>query len=438
LRGKALILTENLSVPFDRRVWQECRALVGVGLEVSVICPQGSKRDRLKFEEREGVRIHRYPPEWATGGPAGYAREYAVALWHTRRIALRLARTQQFDFVQACNPPDLLLPAVRALKREGAAFLFDHHDLAPELYESRFGRSGDLLHRLTLVTERLTFRLADVVIATNESYRRIALERGRKRPEDVFVVRSGPDLERFAPVEPDNALRRGKAHLLAYIGVMGVQDGVDHALRALARLRERRTDWHAIFVGDGDVQAKMRELAAGLGLGDVTEFPGRVPDDEVLRILSTADVCLAPDPKNPLNDVSTMNKIVEYMAMARPIVSYELAETRVSAGEAALYAESNDVNSFAACIGALLDDPERRRRMGEVGYSRVERELSWQHSQRELIRAYERALELGAPASGLRSGFSDWRRKRHDSSGGQVPLPVRANQRVRSPAGRGT
>ncbi len=274
--GRALVLVENLSVPFDRRVWQECGALTRAGFAVSVICPQGRKRDREPFERREGVEIHRYPLRAATGGPAGYAREYGTALLATRRLALRLARQAPFDVVQACNPPDLLLPAVRVLRRRGAAFVFDHHDLVPELYESRFERGRDLLYRLTLAAERSTFRLADVVIATNESYRRVALERGGKRPEDVFVVRSAPDLARFAPVDPDPALRREDGHLLAYLGVMGPQDGVDHALRALALLRDRRDDWRAIFVGDGDVQPAMKELAGRLGLDDRVEFPGRL------------------------------------------------------------------------------------------------------------------------------------------------------------------
>jgi glycosyltransferase involved in cell wall biosynthesis len=396
-RGNALILVENLSVPFDRRVWQECLTLADAGFEVSVICPQGSGRDQEIFEQREGVTIHRYALEPAVGGPVGYAREYATALWRTRRIALRLAAARPFDLVHACNPPDLLLPAVRVLKRRGAAFVFDHHDLVPELYESRFGRGRDLLYRLTLAAERWTFRLADVVIATNESYRRIALTRGRKRTEDVFVVRSGPDPDRFVPVEPDASLRRGKPHLLAYLGVMGPQDGVDHALRALAQLRERRDDWYAIFVGGGDVQPEMQRLAESLRLGDAVEFTGRIPDREVLRVLSTADVCLAPDPKNPLNDVSTMNKIVEYLALARPVVSFDLVEARVSAGEAALYAQPNEDASFAACIESLLDDPELRRRLGDAGRSRFERELSWDRSRVELVRAYERALELRAP-----------------------------------------
>jgi glycosyltransferase involved in cell wall biosynthesis len=392
LPGRALVLVENLSVPLDRRVWQECRSLTRAGWEMSVVCPQGATYDREPYVDLEGVHIHRYRLRPATGGPLGYVREYGTALRKTRAIARRLARHRAFDVVHACNPPDLLLPAVRTLKRAGTAFLFDHHDLVPELYLSRFGRGEDLLYRGTLALERRTFRLAEVVVATNESYRRIALERGKKREEDVFVVRSAPDLARFTPVEPDPTLRRGKEHLLAYLGVMGPQDGVDHALRALALLARRREDWHAVFVGSGDVADQMRMLAAELGLGHRVDFPGRLGDEDVRRVLSSADLCLAPDPKNPLNDVSTMNKIVEYMAMSRPVVSYDLVEARVSAGDAAVYATANDVEDFARAVEVLLDDPVRRLKMGRLGRRRVETELTWEHSEQALLAAYERAL----------------------------------------------
>ncbi|WP_268220950.1 glycosyltransferase family 4 protein [Streptomyces sp. EMB24] len=406
-RGRrALILVENLSVPFDRRVWQECRTLRDAGWEVDVICPQGTKRDTEPEAVIDGVRIHRYPLRAATGGPAGYLKEYGAALWHTARLARKVGPV---DVVHACNPPDLLfLPALR-LKRQGAAFVFDQHDLVPELYLSRFGRGKDLLYRGVCALERATYRAADVVLATNESYKDVAVRRGGRRPEDVFVVRSAPDTERFHPVDPEPELKRGKPHLLCYLGVMGPQDGVDYALRALAKLRDEvgRTDWHAVFVGAGDTFDAMVELSRELGLDGQVEFTGRVPDADLVRRLSTADVCLSPDPCNPLNDVSTMNKVLEYMVMGRPIVSFDLKEARVSAGEAAVYAMGDDEGEFAALIARLLDDPEQRSRMGKSGQERINGPLAWRNSQAALLAAYEAAVEGGAAArSGRERGTS--------------------------------
>ena len=296
--------------------------------------------------------------------------------------------------LHGCNPPDFFYLVAKLLMRSGTKYVFDQHDLIPELYLSRFGRGRDLLYRVVCLLERLTYRTADVVIATNESYRQVALRRGGKRPEDVFVVRSAPAVQRFRQVPAEPALKRGKPHLLCYLGVMGPQDGVDYALRALARLRDElgRTDWHAVFVGAGDTFDAMVELSGQLGLAGQVEFTGRIPDADLVRYLSTADVCLAPDPLNPLNDVSTMNKILEYMAMSRPIVSFDLREARVSAGEAAVYAAANDESEFAKLIAGLLDDPDERRRMGEAGLARVSGPLSWENSAKNLLAAYEAAL----------------------------------------------
>ncbi|MFM9607512.1 glycosyltransferase WbuB [Streptomyces sp. V2] len=387
---RALVLVENLSVPFDRRVWQECATLRDAGWRVDVICPQGGKRDTEPEAVIDGIRIHRYPLHAATGGPAGYLREYGAALWHTFRLARRVGPV---DVVHACNPPDLLFLPALWLKRRGARFVFDQHDLVPELYLSRFDRGKDLLYRGVCALERLTYRVADVVLATNESYKAVAVRRGGRRPEDVFVVRSAPDVERFHPVPPEPELKRGKPHLLCYLGVMGPQDGVDYALRALAKLRDEcgRDDWHAVFVGGGDTFDAMVELSRTLGLTDRVEFTGRIPDADLARYLSSADVCLSPDPHNPLNDVSTMNKVLEYMVMGRPIVSFELREARVSAGEAALYAPANDESAFAKLIVELLDDPERRARMGEAGRERINGPLSWRNSQTALLAAYAAA-----------------------------------------------
>ncbi|MEY9988433.1 glycosyltransferase involved in cell wall biosynthesis [Streptomyces sp. V4I8] len=395
---RALILVENLSVPFDRRVWQECTTLRDAGWEVHVICPRGEKRDREPEAEIDGVWIHRYPLRAATGGPAGYLREYGSALWHTARLARKVGPV---DVVHACNPPDLLFLPALWLKRRGARFVFDQHDLVPELYLSRFDRGEDLLYRAVCALERRTYRTADVVLATNESYRDVAMRRGGRRPEDVFVVRSAPAVDRFQPVPSEPGLKRGKPHLLCYLGVMGPQDGVDYALRALAKLRDEfgRTDWHGVFVGAGDAFDAMVELSRRLGLSDQVQFTGRIPDADLVRYLSTADVCLAPDPRNPLNDVSTMNKVLEYMAMGRPIVSFEVKEARVSAGDAAVYAPANDEAEFAGLITLLLDDPEKRARMGKIGQERISGPLSWRNSQASLLAAYAAACRDHTPVS---------------------------------------
>ncbi|WIY03874.1 glycosyltransferase family 4 protein [Amycolatopsis mongoliensis] len=390
--GKALILVENLSVPFDRRVWQESTTLRDAGWEVHVICPQGTKRDTEAEALVDGVHIHRYPLKAATGGPAGYLQEYGSALWHTLRLARKVGPV---DVVHACNPPDLLYLVAKVLKRRGARFVFDQHDLCPELYLSRFDRGQDLLYRGVCALERATYRAADVVISTNESYKQVARIRGGKKPEDVFVVRSAPVVERFKEVPAEPELKKGKPYLLAYLGVMGPQDGVDYALRALAKLRDEigRTDWHAVFVGSGDAFDDMVALSAKLGLANQVEFTGRIPDEDLVRYLSTADVCLSPDPLNPLNDVSTMNKVMEYMAMSKPIVSFELREARVSAGDAAVYAPANDESAFAKLVSQLLDDPEERVRMGKLGQARVAGALSWENSAKNLLAAYEHAVK---------------------------------------------
>jgi glycosyltransferase involved in cell wall biosynthesis len=394
-----LILVENLSVPFDRRVWQESCALVSAGFRVTVICPTGANRDREPEIVIEGVRILRYPLRAATGGPASYVREYTLALWHTLRLAIKVRREGPIDVVHACNPPDLLFLIALALRPGGSRFVFDHHDLVPELFVSRFPGRRPVLHVLTRFVERLTFAAADAAISTNESYRQVAIDRGKIAADRVVVVRSAPDLTCFTRRPPDDGLRCGKRYLLAYLGVMGPQDGVDYALRALQRLRDEigRDDFYCVFMGSGDVYDDMVSLSKELDIADIVHFPGRVSDEFVQRCLSTADICLSPDPLNPLNDVSTMNKVVEYMAMGRPIVSFDLREARVSAGEAAVYVPGNDELAFAEAIDALLRDPERRQWMGESARSRVERQLSWEVSRRRLVEFYQQLLGADPP-----------------------------------------
>jgi len=367
-RGSVLMLVENMSVPTDRRVWPECQALREAGYDVVVVCPRGQDVDAAPLEVVEGIEIHRFPSQQGTG-KLGFVREYLSAFYHVLRLARRLGRKHTFAVVHAANPPDFLLLAAMPLKRRGATFVFDHHDLFPELYLTRFSGRKNLVYRLALVLERISFHLAD------------------------FVVRNAPDAKCFRPGNPDPELRRGKTHLLAYVGVMAPQDGVDGALRALRLLRARRDDWHAIFAGDGAAYDDVRRLATELGLDDFVEFTGFLHDDaSIARILSTADVCLAPEPKDPLNDVSTLIKIAEYMAAGRPIVSFDLRESRITAADAAAYAEPNDEASFAAQIEELLDDPDRRRRMGELGRERVEQLYSWDHSKEALLAVYEQAV----------------------------------------------
>jgi glycosyltransferase involved in cell wall biosynthesis len=272
--------------------------------------------------------------------------------------------------------------------------VFDHHDLCPELYLSRFGeqRAGSLPHKLLQWLEHMQFACADLVIATNESYRQVALSRGRKRSDQVRVVRSGPSHERFATVRaPDLGLKHGRRYLVAYLGVMAPQDGVDHLLRAAHVLvRERgRDDVGFTLIGAGDSFDALRQLSCSLGLDAVCRFTGRVPDADVERVLATADVCVSPDPLNPLNDVSTMNKVLEYMACAKPVVCFDLREHRASAGDGALYAEPNRDDDLATQIERLLDDPDLRERLGAYNRRRFLDTLAWEHNAGELLQAYE-------------------------------------------------
>lgn len=387
--GRLLLVVENQGVPQDRRVWNEGRTLAAAGWEVVIVCPRSAGAGQPPTEVVDGIAIHRYPLRPAAGA-LGYVREYGQALWRIRRLARKLQRDRHFDVVHVSSPPDFLHLALRSPRARGARLIFDHHDLTPELFRSRF-RGPGLVHRVLLAIERRALRAADTVISTNESYRRVAIERGGVDPDRIFVVRNGPDLDHFVPVAPDPRLRGGRRHLIAYLGAMGPQDGIDHALRALSALRRLRADdWRAVFIGSGEVLPEMQALAAELGLSEMVEFAGWRGDPDIRRILSTADVCLAPDPPGPLNDVSTMIKIPEYMAMGCPIVSYYLPETHVTAGDAAAYATSGEPEELGSRLHELLNDPVRRREMARAGRERVV-ELSWRRSSAALIAAYEQA-----------------------------------------------
>ena len=386
---RVLILVENLPSPFDRRVWQEASTLRDAGYLVSIICPTGKGYDK-KYEQIENIDIWRYQLPAEAEGALGYLIEYSAALFWTFLLSFRILFSRGFDVVHACNPPDLFFLIGNFFKLFGKKFVFDHHDANPELYEAKFGRR-DFLWKAMCLLERLTFRFADVSIATNNSYRRIAVDRGGMPPERVFVVRSGPSLERLKIVPPQEGLRQGKKYLVGYVGVMGRQEGIDLLLQSAAHLVHQvgRKDIHFGLVGGGTSLEEMRALAISLGVEDYVTFTGRVPDADLLAMLNTADVCVNPDVANEMNDISTMNKIMEYMSLGKPIVQFDLTEGRFSAQDASLYAKRNDPVDFAAKIVELVDDPAKRKAMGDLGRRRVQDELEWRYEAPKLLAAYD-------------------------------------------------
>jgi glycosyltransferase involved in cell wall biosynthesis len=394
---RVLILVENLPSPFDRRVWQEATTLRDAGYTVSIICPTGKGYEK-KHEAIDGIDIWRYPLPAEAEGALGYAVEYFAALSWTFVLSLKVFFAKGFDVIHACNPPDLFFLIGNFFKLFGRKFVFDHHDANPELYEAKFGRR-DLFWKAMCLLERMTFRFADVSIATNNSYRRIAIERGGMPPERVFVVRSGPSLDRLKQVPAVPSLKCGRQYLVGYVGVMGRQEGIDLLLQAVRHLvhKLKRTDIHFGLVGGGTSLQEMRNLARELGVADYVTFTGRVPDAELLAMLNTADVCVNPDVANEMNDISTMNKIMEYMALGKPMVQFDLTEGRFSAQQASLYAKKNDPVHFAVKIAELLDNPEQRARMGAFGRRRVQNELEWRYEAPKLLAAYGALWAKPAP-----------------------------------------
>ncbi|MEH1787110.1 MAG: glycosyltransferase family 4 protein [Nostoc sp.] len=392
--GRVLIIVENLPLPFDRRVWMEATTLIKAGYEVSVICPKG-KGFEQEYEVIDQVHIYRHemPPDISS--VSGYLKEYGTALFWEFRLAHRVWRERGFDIVHICNPPDLLFLVAGWFKLfKGVKVIFDHHDINLEMYEAKYGRRDIFYYGLSLV-ERLTFATADVVISTNESYLSVALTRGRKSPEDVFVVRSGPDLSRFQPVPPNSVYRKSRKYLVGYVGVMGEPEGIDYLLQSVRYIvyEKKRQDIHFMLIGSGPMFEKLQALSEELEVNEFVEFTGRIPDNELLARLSSCDICANPDKKMPYNDRSTMNKIMEYMAMGKPIVQFDLLEGRRSAERASVYAKGNDVVDFAENILELLEDSERRQKMGELGRQRMEEKLEWRHQIPKLLEAYDKAWQ---------------------------------------------
>jgi glycosyltransferase involved in cell wall biosynthesis len=388
---RVLIIVQNLPVPFDRRVWLECQALVSAGYQVAVVCPKG--RGDPSYQVIDSVELYKYRAYAPGGSKLGFVTEYAYSFLATAWLTFRARRSGRFAVIQACNPPDIFWPIAMLFRAvEGTRFVFDHHDLCPELYKSRFPDGAKLPYKALRALERRTHRAADQVISTNGSYRDIAVRRSGKPASDVTIVRTGPDPQRLRRGEAEPAQRRGRKFLAAYIGVMGPQDGVDIVVRAAdIVVRELgRADIAFTLIGSGDCFDDLVALRDELGLAGHVEFTGRAPDELVTRILSTADVGLSPDPKNPLNDLSTMNKSMEYMAFELPVVAFDLRETRVSVGDAGVYVKPNDVHAYAKAIVELMDDEPRRTLLGKVGRARVEQELAWCHQERAYLGVYQK------------------------------------------------
>ena len=391
---KGLIFIEDGSYLLDNRVQREVKTLIKTGLQLTVICPRypGEKRHDIQ----NGVHIYRYRKWTPSDGLIGHVCEYFSSLLKGGGFSFWVYVRHGFHVFHACNPPDLLFLLGGIYKLLGVSFLFDHHDLCPELYLSRFGNPRPIVYKALSWLERLTMKTADVVIATNNSYKRIAMTRGKVPENRIFVVRNGPDLDKFQPGEGDPELSKMGKIRVGYLGNMNPQDGVDYLLKAARYIKntKRRDDLFFIFVGSGDAHAGLVHLCKEWNLTDMCRFTGRLPDEEMLSTLNACDICVQPDPSNPLNEVSTMNKIMEYMALKKPVVAFELPETKYSGGQAALYAKPNSVEELAEKILHLADHPSLRKELGKKGRQRVEQALSWQHSEKPLLEAYALALHV--------------------------------------------
>ncbi len=390
---RVLIVVENLPVPLDRRVWLEATALYDAGYQVSVICPTGRGWDKPR-EVIDGIHIYRYPePPEAHSGAVAYAREYLMSMWHWFGLARVVWRERGFDVIQGCNPPDLIFVLALWYRLWGGTYLFDHHDVCPELFEAKFGKRG-LLYAVMRVWERMTFATARVSIATNESFRNIAITRGKMAPQDVFVVRSAPRVVSFVPGPGDAKYRKGAATVLGYVGVIGQQEGMDLLVLAVEHLVKvlGHADLHVVIVGFGPALAEVQDDVRLRGLEAHFTFTGPLYAEDLLAALNAVDIGVSPDPKNAMNDISTMNKVMEYMTLEKPLVQFDLTEGRASAGDASLYARANDPVDFAAKVAELIADPDMGRQMGKRGRARVLERLSWDHSIPHLLAAYDRVF----------------------------------------------
>jgi len=396
VKKKILIIVENIPVPFDTRVWMEATSLQKNGYEVSVLCPKGKGAERT-YEVLEGVHIFRHPMPREGNSALGYVYEYSSALFWEFLYTLWIYLRRGFQVIQGCNPPDDIFLVALPFKLLGVKYIFDHHDASPELYLSKYENEG-ALYKIQVWLEKMTYRFSNVIMATNSSYKDLAITRGGKAPEDVFIVRNGPDLETFKAVSPIPALKYGKPYLVGYVGNMSDQEGLDILLDVAQHIKTLgRRDIHFTCVGGGPGLASLQKMVKDKNLDEIVNFTGRVPFQYLLDVLSTADICVNPDKPCEMNNISTMIKIMEYMALAKPIVQFDLKEGRFSAGDASLYSDTgNRVSDFAKNILWLIDRPDERKRMGDFGRRRVEEALAWKYSVQGLLAAYARAFSKRA------------------------------------------
>ena len=392
LAGKHIVMiVENLPLPFDRRVWQEANTLRENGAEVSIISPV-MKGYTKRYEVINDIHIYRHPLPYEASGAIGYLFEYSTALFWEFWLSLKIYSRKKFHVIHGCNPPDLIFIVAIFYKLLGVKYVFDHHDINPELYIAKYNKKG-IFYKFLLVVERLTFLTANYSIATNNSYREIAIERGKMPSDKVFVVRSGPKLDRLKLTEGNSKYKKGRNFLVGYVGVIGEQEGLDLLLESVKYISQKRTDIQFAIVGGGTELQKIVDQAKTMGLSEFVDFYGRVDDEAMVDILNTADICVNPDRPTEMNNLSTMNKIMEYMALKKPIVQYDLKEGRFSALEASLYATNTSTQDFADKIMWLADHPEERSKMGEFGYNRVINELSWEFESKNLLAVYNTVLQ---------------------------------------------
>ncbi|MFL5706842.1 MAG: glycosyltransferase family 4 protein [Ktedonobacteraceae bacterium] len=394
---KVLMLIENCSIPFDNRVWAEATTLRDYGFQVSIISPKGSRMDRESYICIKDIHIYRYELPTIANKYAAHILEYTVALFMTFLLSFKVLFRHGFDVIHTANPPDIFFLVGLFHRVFGKKFIFDQHDLSPEVFQVKFNGSMKFLHRLLLFIERCSYRTSGVVITTNASQKRFAIERGHCQPDMVFIVRNGPELDRIKLVQPEPELKRGRRYLLAYVGSMEVQYGVEYALYALHDLvyKRGRQDVSLVLMGDGGQAPALRSLSHELQLDEYVHFTGWLLAEDVVRYLTVADIGLTTCPKNAHNEYATSIKTMEYMAMGKPGVAFDLAETRISAQDAALYATPNVPTDFANKIEMLLDDEELRLSMGALGRKRIEEILNWEHDKLNLLLAYKKLFPLG-------------------------------------------